>query len=252
MGGAVAAALGSLALMASPATAQSPQPATEGWAVTLSPYVWFSGLGGDVTGPHGGGSFNADFGDIFGTMKFSFMGLAEARRGRFSLLLDTLYLNLEQGVPVPGLGAYSGGSARTQSAEVAAIALYSVVEERAVRLDLGGGVRGWWFDTELRLDAGLQPARTQSASTSWVDPVISARGILRLNDRMTLTAYGDVGGFGVGSELTWQAFATLDYQVTPSISVSGGFRWIHIDYDKGSSDISLDMAGPIIGASIRF
>ena len=82
--------------------------------------------------------------------------------------------------------------------------------------------------------------------------VIAARGILRLNDRLTLTAYGDVGGFGVGSELTWQVFATLDYQVTPSISVSGGFRWIHIDYEKGSSDISLDMAGPIIGASIRF
>jgi hypothetical protein len=250
--GTIAAALGSLALMASPATAQSPRPATDGWVVTLSPYLWFSGLGGEVTGPHGGESFNADFGDIFGTMKFAFAGIAEARRGRLSLVFDTMYLNLQQGVPVPGLGAYSGGSARTQSAEVSAIALYSVVDEPSGRIDLGGGLRGWWFDTELKLDAGMLPARTQSASTSWVDPVISARGILRLNDRLSLTAYGDVGGFGVGSEFTWQAFATLDYQVTPNITVSGGFRWIHVDYDKGSSDISLDMAGPIIGASIRF
>jgi hypothetical protein len=250
--GAIAAALAGLTLAASPSAAQSPQRATDGWVVTLSPYLWFAGLGGEVTGAHGGGSFNADFGDIFGTMKFSFMGLAEARRGRFSIILDTLYLNLEQGVPVPGLGAYSGGSARTQSAQVSAIALYSVVDEGAGRIDLGGGIRGWWIDTELRLDAGLLPAQTQSSSTSWVDPVIAARGIVRLNDRLSLTAYGDVGGFGVGSELTWQVFATLDYQVTPSVSVSGGFRWIHIDYDKGSSDISLDMAGPIIGASIRF
>ncbi len=247
-----AGALAGLALVANPAAAQgNPQP-DDAWTFTLSPYVWFSGLGGEVTGPHGGESFTADFGDIFGTMKFAFMGLAEARRGNFSLVTDFMYLNLEQGVPVPGLGAFSGGSARTQSVEVSAIGLYTVAEGSAGRIELGGGIRGWWFDTELKLDAGRLPARTQSASTSWADPVISARGVLRLSDRLSLTAYGDIGGFGLGSEFTWQAFGTLDYQVTESISVSAGFRWIHIDYDKGRTDISLDMGGPIIGASVRF
>jgi opacity protein-like surface antigen len=76
--------------------------------------------------------------------------------------------------------------------------------------------------------------------------------VLRLNDRLALTAYGDVGGFGVGSEFTWQTFATLDYKVAENATVSAGFRYIHIDYQKGRNDISLQMAGPIIGASIRF
>ncbi len=250
--GSVAGALVGLALMAHPAAAQETAQPTDAWTFTLSPYVWFAGLGGEVTGAHGGESFNADFGDIFGTMKFSYMGLAEARRGNFSLVTDIMYLNLQQGVPVPGFGAYSGGSARTQSVEVSAIGLYTVAEGSPGRIELGGGVRGWWFDTELRLDPGRLPGRTLSSSTSWADPVISARGVLRLSDRLSLTAYGDIGGFGVGSEFTWQAFGTLDYQVTESISVSAGFRWIHIDYDKGRADISLDMGGPIIGASVRF
>ncbi len=250
--GAAAGALGALALMASPAAAQAPAASPDAWAFTVSPYVWFSGLGGEVTAPHGGESFSADFGDIFGTMKFSFMGLAEARRGNFSLVTDLMYLNLQQGVPVPGHGAYSGGSARTQSAEISAIGLYTVLDGSAGRIELGGGIRGWWFDTELRLDPGLLPGRTQSSSTSWVDPVIGVRGVLRLSDQLALTAYGDVGGFGVGSQFTWQAFATLDYRITDNITASAGFRWIHIDYDKGSSNISLDMAGPIIGASLRF
>jgi hypothetical protein len=248
--GALAGGFGALALLATPAAAQEPAP--DAWSFALSPYVWFSGLGGEVTGPHGGETFSADFGDIFGTMKFSFMGLAEARRGNFSLVTDLLYLNLQQGVPVPGLGAYSGGSARTQSAEISVIGLYTVLEGSPGRIELGGGVRGWWFDTELRLDPGRLPGRTQSASTSWVDPVISARGVLRLGDQWAITAYGDVGGFGVGSQFTWQAFATIDYRITETISASAGFRWIHIDYDKGSSNISLDMAGPIIGATVRF
>ncbi|WP_198374457.1 hypothetical protein [Neoroseomonas rubea] len=250
--GAMAGALAGLALMANPAAAQGTPPPSDAWTFTLSPYVWFSGLGGEVTGPHGGESFTADFGDIFGTMKFSYMGLAEARRGNFSIVTDIMYLNLQQGVPVPGLGAYSGGSARTQSVEVSAIGLYTVADGSAGRVELGGGIRGWWFDTELTLDAGRLPGRTQNASTSWVDPVISARGVLRLSDRFSVTAYGDIGGFGVGSEFTWQAFGTVDYQVTESISVSAGFRWIHIDYDKGSNNVALDMGGPIIGASWRF
>ena len=250
--GVVASALASFSVMANPAAAQNAPQQSDAWAFTLSPYIWFSGLGGEVTGPHGGDTFSADFGDIFGTMKLSYMGLAEARRGNFSLLTDIMYLNLQQGVPVPGLGAYGGGSARTQSVELSAIGLYTVTEGSAGRIELGGGIRGWWFDTELKLDPGALPGKTQSASTSWADPVIGARGVLRLNDRLSLTAYGDIGGFGLGSEFTWQAFATLDYKITESASISAGFRWIHIDYDKGRTDISLNMGGPIIGGSIRF
>jgi hypothetical protein len=250
---ALAGGLGALAVLATPAAAQSPAPPDDAWSFTLSPYVWFSGLGGEVTGPHSSSeTFSADFGDIFGTMKFSFMGLAEARRGNFSLVTDLLYLNLQQGVPVPDRGAYSGGSARTQSAEISLIGLYTVLDGSAGRIELGGGLRGWWFDTELKLDAGRLPGRSLGSTTSWVDPVLSARGVLRLSDNLAITAYGDIGGFGVGSQFTWQAFATIDYRITDNISASAGFRWIHIDYDKGRTDISLDMAGPIIGVSLRF
>jgi hypothetical protein len=248
---AIGAFAGALAVLATPAAAQEPPP--DAWSFTLSPYVWFSGLGGEVTGPDGGSeTFSADFGDIFGTMKFAAMGLAEARRDRFSLVIDTMYLNLQQGVPVPGLGAYGGASARTRSAEVSLVGLYTVLDGSAGRIELGGGLRGWWFDTELTLDPGRLPGRSVGSTTSWVDPVLSARGVLRLGDSLAITAYGDIGGFGVGSQFTWQAFATLDYRITENITASAGFRWIHIDYDKGRTDISLDMAGPIIGASLRF
>ncbi|MCE2918451.1 MAG: hypothetical protein LW837_00715, partial [Roseomonas sp.] len=115
---AAAAAIVGVAVLVNPAAAQNAAPPNDAWTFTLSPYVWFSGLGGEVTNPHGSETFSADFGDIFGTMKFSYMGLVEARRGNFSLLTDFMYLNLQQGVPVPGHGAYGGASARTQSVEV--------------------------------------------------------------------------------------------------------------------------------------
>lgn len=249
---ALAGALGGLVFMAAPAAAQSPPPAADSWSFTLSPYVWFSGLSGEVTTRAGTESFAADFGDIFGTMKFSAMGLAEARRGNVSLLLDTFYINLQQGVPVPGHGGYSGASARTRSAQVAAIGLYTLAEGQSSRLEIGGGVRAWWFDTELTLDAGRLPGRSVDNSTNWVDPIIAARGALRLTDTLSFTAYGDVGGFGVGSEFTWQVMATLDWSINDRLSVSAGYRHVHIDYEKSNSTIGMEMSGPIIGASYRF
>ena len=75
---------------------------------------------------------------------------------------------------------------------------------------------------------------------------------MRLNDRLSLTGYGDIGGFGVGSDFTWQAIAALDWRVSDKFSASVGSRWIQIDYDAGRANIDLNMSGPIIGASLRF
>ncbi|WP_431305668.1 hypothetical protein [Sediminicoccus sp. BL-A-41-H5] len=250
----MAGAIGGMFLAAPPAMAQAPVPTTNEWNMVLSPYVWFSGMSGDISVPAGSVDFSASFGDIFQTLKFSAMGLFEARRGNVSVVVDTLYLNLQQGIPVPGAshGTWSGGSARTQSAELTAIGLYTIAEAQSGRIELGGGVRGWWFNTAINYNAGLLPARSRDSTTNWLDPILSARGVLRLTDSLSFTAYGDMGGFGVGAQFTWQAMGTLDWRINERLSASIGYRHIHIDYEKGRANIGIDLSGPIIGASYRF
>lgn len=244
-------ALGALMLSAVPAAAQTARPA-EGWQFALTPYVWFTGVSGDATVRNQTDSINADFGDLFDNLKFAFSGFAEARNGRFSIVTDIMYYNLEQGIPVPGLGAYSGGSTRLQTTEFSTIGLLTVAEDPSYRVELGGGFRMWWMTNEINLDAGRLPGRSVSASTNWIDPIVSARGTWRIADNWSATLYGDVGGFGAGSQLTWQALATVDWRVRENISASIGYRWIYIDYSKGQADVSLNMTGPIIGATLRF
>jgi opacity protein-like surface antigen len=249
--GLIGCALGALLLSAVPAAAQTAQT-DEGWRFALTPYVWFTGVSGDATVRSQTDSINADFGDLFDNLKFAFSGFAEARNGRFSIVTDIMYYNLEQGIPVPGLGAYSGGSTRLKTTEFAAIGLLTVAEDPSYRLEVGGGFRMWWMTNEIDLDAGRLPARSVSATSNWIDPIISTRGTLRITDNWSATLYGDVGGFGAGSQLTWQALATLDWRVTENISASIGYRWIYIDYSKGDTSVSLNMTGPIIGATLRF
>jgi hypothetical protein len=240
-------------LMACPAFAEDPAGTSDAWRLSASPYVWFSSLNGNISVPAGSVDFSQSFGDIFQTLKFAASGIAEARRGNFSIVADTMYLNMQQGIPVPGShGAFSGGSMRMQSAEVSAIGLYTLAEAPFGRFELGGGVRAWWFNTALNYSAGRLPGRSTDSSTSWVDPIFSARGIVRLNESLSFTAYGDVGGFGVGTQLTWQAMGTLDWRINERVSASVGYRHIHIDYERGRANIAVDLSGPIIGAIYRF
>jgi hypothetical protein len=115
----VAALFAILLLCQAPASAQQ---RAEGLQFEITPYIWFSGIGGDVSLPSGTSeSFDADFGDIFDTLKFPAMGLFEARRDRFSILLGVFYVNLEQGFNTRNSICVSGGDVRTRTTEVSAM-----------------------------------------------------------------------------------------------------------------------------------
>ena len=78
---------------------------------------------------------------------------------------------------------------------------------------------------ESKLDARF--ARTDD----WWDPFIGLRGRLNLGEAWYLTAKGDVGGFGVGSDFTWQAEAALGCQITGYIFAEAGYRALGTDYE---------------------
>ena len=66
----------------------------------------------------------------------------------------------------------------------------------------------------------------------------------------------DVGGFGVGSELTWQAFSSVGFDLSPRVSMEFGWRWLDVDYDNEDEDDPFEYdvryQGPVAGIAIRF
>ncbi len=76
--------------------------------------------------------------------------------------------------------------------------------------------------------------RTVSRTDDWWDPYIGARGRYNLNDKFYLTAKGDIGGFGVGADLTWTAEAALGVQLSRNMFGELGYRAMGVDYrDSG-------------------
>lgn len=82
--------------------------------------------------------------------------------------------------------------------------------------------------------------------------MITARYHRDLGNGYSMTASGDIGGFGLGAHLDWQLVATVDYAVNSSIELHGGFRTLNVNYGASRADFNINMYGPILGATFHF
>jgi opacity protein-like surface antigen len=255
---AVALAAALIALGAAhPARAQEAAAAARPgpWRFELTPYGWFAGLGGSVRTPFErapGRDVNASFGDVLGDVSgIPIMGMAEVRYGRFGVVADLLHLGLESDFSTRDV-LFRGGDARVNTTIGSVVGLFRAVDLPNQSFDIGGGARIWSVRTKLSLNPGLLPGGTQKDSTTWADPLLAARYHLDLTQRFGLTAYGDIGGFGAGSTLTWQAIGSLDYRATESVVLRAGWRYLTFDKKRGDFRLDLDFSGPFVAATFRF
>ena len=95
-----------------------------------------------------------------------------------------------------------------------------------------------------------------SESRTWFDPLVVARLTAPLDNAWRLGLKGDVGGFGMGSDITWSAFASVGYRFGDLFELTGGYRMLGMEYEDGSGEdlFAYDMTiyGPQIGVAFHF
>jgi len=250
---------GTLALGAgAAATAQTTTAQTGGWQFELTPYIWAAGMKGDVqSGPLPKISVDVSFSDILDVLDFGLMGAFEARKGRWGMLFDAIYMKLE----MDGTASSTGPGGLTVNAKLemkqtllAAAAMYRAVEGRSP-VDVVGGLRYVKIEASADINGSLfgqTGTVSRSGKEDWVDPYIGVRIQHPVSDRWTLVGYADIGGFGVGSDFTWQAIAGVNYDFSKSVSAKLGYRYLGVDYDKGGFLYDMDSYGAYLGVGIRF
>ena len=65
------------------------------WELSVTPYLWATALKGDVGLGRTEADVDASFNDILDNLNGALMLEAELRKGRFGLISDTVYANLE-------------------------------------------------------------------------------------------------------------------------------------------------------------
>jgi hypothetical protein len=114
--------------------------------------------------------------------------------------------------------------------------------------------------SRLHLDRSFGLAIARADAIQWVDPVFGVRVRHQFTPHQELTVRGDIGGFGLGSQFSWQAVAVYSYAWEldggQKLAALLGFRALGVNYSSGSGPdavgINETLYGPIIGVSYRF
>jgi len=227
------------------------------WNFLTDVYLMFpymngeTGIGNIITVP-----VEAGPGDIFSKLKMAGMLYFEAQTGKWTITSDFVYMKLNQEVTPDKLLESGDVTAKELIWETAG--LYRLLPF----WEVGVGGRLDNIATEIdvrRFVAGVgNPTEevNESASKTWFDPIIITRLTGDIRDKWLFQFRGDVGGFGVGSDLTWQLQAYAGYKFTKVFQVTAGYRILSIDYDKGTGTerfiYNVDTSGPVLKFGFNF
>ncbi|MFT3975122.1 MAG: hypothetical protein QM699_17265 [Amaricoccus sp.] len=77
---------------------------------SLSPYLWLPGLDTSAGTAKGDFDFSLSASDVLSSLDVGFMGVAEARNGRWGLALDLIYADLSESRDFPAGAPFSRAS----------------------------------------------------------------------------------------------------------------------------------------------
>lgn len=208
-------------------------PSTEdsdnSWNFIIEPYLMLPNMSGET----GIGEIlptvevDANVGDILGHLKMGAMLYMEATNDTWAISSDVIYMKLGQDIKT---GQFiTGGDVTMQQLAWEVAGLRRVMPW----LDAGIALRLVSLDMEINTKTLLNE-RNASTNETWIDPVIVARTQGLINDKWVYNFRGDFGGFGIGSDFTWQLQADIGYKFSNLFYTTLGYRVIGIDYDKGS------------------
>ena len=233
--------------------------APSSWQFSAGIYLWTPDVKGETTL---GSDFDISFSDIIDNLDIAFMGMFTARKDRFSLLADVIYMDIEDDSDhLLFSGPLNQVSLSLINIEMEAwvitpAAAYTVLDAEILQLDLLVGARYLYIETETKLRE-VRPLGTRDTSPSesndaW-DGIVGARGNVKLNEKWSLPFHFDVGTGD--TDLTWQAFGGIGYTIN-SVELVAGYRHLEWDFDDsdpgGEIFDDLYISGPVLGLRYLF
>jgi hypothetical protein len=270
-------------------------PPPSQWQFSFTPYGWATSINGDVTARGHTVDVNESFIDLVDKSDslLAWMSYFEARKGRFAFFTDLVWADLgfsgNFDISRDRLGRFNRATLNVkgqaqldyqeliiQSGFAYEVARWQGAPGNFTALDLMGSARYWNQDVDLSLrltgtltvdlrDLGLQFQRSRrlaiarSGDLEWVDPVVGARLRHQFGPGREFMLLGDIGGFGAGSQFSWQAVATYGFDLncfgTPLHTVIG-YRALAVDFTEdgrfGKNELDVVQHGPVMGVTFKW
>lgn len=203
-----------------------------------------------------------DLGDVLDLLDFALAGRFEAWNGNLGLIADANYVSIGADGPLTGT-PNATFSVNLRQKWLALLAAYRVADgvyganNQRYTFDIQGGARLNTLRQTLNVTTVAGALPTAGGDKTWVEPVIGARAMWRLNDKWTTIASIDLGGFGAGgNKLQVGAKLGVDFQPWDNTSIEFGYQYFSIDFSttlsNGVMAYDTTQQGPYVGVKFLF
>lgn len=235
-------------------------PETNTWgstpyALQITPYAWITGLSGESSPFKRAPSLDIEksFSDVLHDLRAAAFLNTWARRDRYVLNSDLLYVNTRESEVVGGLPLVGAaqGTVDTRLFMATLQGGYRVYETEQASIDALAGFSYWDIRTRAHLSTAGR-TRHHEESFNWVDPMIGLRAFYRFTPELSTHAQIHLGGFDAGSRLSYQATLTLNYDLSEHFSLAAGYKVLDVNYRRAGHVFDTRMSGPVLGLSWRY
>jgi hypothetical protein len=228
------------------------QPAK--WKHLWAGYVWVPGMDGTLGIRDTRVDVDTSVSDTLESLKDldgSFSGHYEGNKGSWTLIFDLMFFRLETDTTT-ALGRFESEPEQWLAEVAGAFTIYQKAlpqEGLSESVQALGGVR--YSRLELKVDHSPTGAQLDLDS-DWFDPFLGVRYHRDLSKRWEVGTRFDIGGFGVGSDFTWNLIASAAYRFNPKRSLILGWRILDQDFEEDNFKWDIQMSGPFLAWQNRF
>lgn len=240
-----------------------PGQTEDGWRYTFGLYSFLPlRTSGTSTVAGTSAPVDLDLRDVLDALDFAAAGKFEAWNGDFGVIVDANYASITSDGPFP-FPAGSTVSVNSRQKWFGVMGAYRVANgtygasNQRYSIDLQAGARYNSLRQTIDITTpGPIVLPTIGGDESWVEPVIGARGMWRLNDKWATVASIDLGGFGAGgNDLQIGANIGFDYRAWEKTSLIFGYRYYSMDYSTtragGTFAYDVTQHGPYFGVKFQ-
>jgi hypothetical protein len=218
--------------------------------VLIIPYAWFATTSTSMTVRDRTVNATVTPGEAAKYLDAAFAARLEASQGHIGGFIDVNSLRLADTV-TPNYRNVTMGF----TSGINTYALFYRFSGTPV-FDIYAGARTYNFKTDLTIAPGrIFPGRTISRDNSWGDALIGVRMNAPLSKNLGFIVDADVGGGG--NTNSWQAEGLIDWKLSSSFSLQGGYKALYFQntYDTANINnvsVKSNMYGPILKLQFGF
>ena len=216
----------------------STPPVEDEWQFSVGLYGWLPDIKGSTVG---GYDIDISQSDILDTLEGLVMADFGARKGKWAIGTDVIYVDLEDDT-----GRESLREIDLTAWVITPSISYTVLEGDWGNLDVLAGARYLYLKAGLDFQGILG---NRSASADQWDAIGGFMGKINLPNRWYIPYYFDIGGGS--SDLTYQVAAGVGRHIGENWDVLLVYRYLDYDLDGAVLD-DLNVRGPLIGVRYKF